>query len=374
MYYNRDNYYVKEGYFMKKLIALILSSLLLFSLVACRKNQDKSTTLEETTTCETTTIKTTTEESSLEVETTDDTYSEYDEIYYNDSLDGCKYVLDAMVNKDMDTLLCYSGHADYEGETDMYDFFKDIDIDKYVIDKDNYIHLDTVRDIIPVTLYISKSDNEMFPVGESEWNFSIIYTAFESVIVFENTAETPKVHIDLPKDNYKYINAVDFCYNLTNYFGESIYDKTQQGKIIDFEYKPQYIDSCATSVINFLQSVGYLKDYADYTVENITNGFEKMIGTVGCDLTLDKSYKKDSNTLDSQHLGAWWSSATLNEETYNKDDDTYTIVIDWWADNMFMVKARTIKYTVSQIEDNQFKLISLEYLYDSKYKNEGGSD
>lgn len=354
---------------MKKLISLILSVLLLFPLVACEKNQDESITSEEDTTTETTT-----EESSLEVETTDDTEPEFDEFFYNESVNNCKTILDAMVNKNIDTLLSYSGHADYEGETDMYDFFKDIDIDKYVIDKDNYIQLYTEGYKLPVTLFISKSDNEMFPVGESKWNFSIIYTAFESVIIFENTAETPKVHIGLPKDDYKYINAVDFCYNLTNFFGESIYDKTQQGKITDFEFKPQYIDSCATSVINFLQSTGYLKNYADYTVENITNGFEKMIGTVGCDFTLDKSYKKDCNTLSSQHLGAWWKSATLSEETYNKDDDTYTIVIDWWADNMFMVKARTIKYTISPIEDYQFKLISVEYLYDTKYQNEGGSD
>lgn len=359
---------------MKKVLLVLLACGMFFIFSGCKNGtlEDKNIQTQQS-------EKTNAESKSFEItstiaETTYNTELEFNEFFYNECVNSCKTIMNAMVNKDIDKLLSYSGHKEYEGPTDMYDFFKDINIDKYIIDEDNYTQLDTERYILPVTLFISKSDNKMFPVGESKWSFLIGYTPFECIVFFENSTETPKVHIGLFDNDFKYSNAVNYCYNLTNYLKETYYDKTQQGKINTFEYKSQYLDMCATPVIRFLQSTGYLKDYADYTVKNITNGFEKMIGTVGCDFTLDKTYKKDTDTLDSQHLGGWWSSATLSEETYNKDDNTYTIVIDWWADNMFMVKARTIRYTITPIEDKQFKLISLEYLYDSKYKIEGGSD
>jgi hypothetical protein len=103
------------------------------------------------------------------------------------------------------------------------------------------------------------------------------------------------------------------------------------------------------------------------TAKGLAIETEKAFGITDVDFA--RYYRYDSET-DSMSFGAGggsWMFADLMSEDFDKETDTYTITIDFYADAAYILKAKTMKYEVVSIGEDGYRMLSSECLYDSGY-------
>lgn len=274
--------------------------------------------------------------------------------------------LEALKNKDVIKLSSKSGVKSPEA----YDFFKDIDIESY--EAKNILSEADMR-VFEVTLSITKSSHELFPVGESKW------------ILKTGSAEDSAMRLFVPEgsnvnpiDYYsEHSKVVKFCERFSTEFGcfgtytdfKKVFTDTESLKAIDY---------LASSLCRFLPEVEEYEDDTDdfgYGIPRkwLEEKAEKVLCITGVDLRESKLYIAENDTIEPGFLGANWDYCALVSEEYDEKSRLHTVVIDYYADCVFLVKAKTVKYTVRENEDKSLRLLSTENLYDSGYEVAGGT-
>ncbi|MFA5659523.1 MAG: hypothetical protein WC900_09610 [Oscillospiraceae bacterium] len=342
-----------------KAAAIALACTIVF-LTGCDSRNNSS--LPESTTSATDTAATTTA-ATTEI-TTAKTMSEADK----QLLDYCNTEAESYLEK----IKGYYGKTDISA-SDPYEFFKDIKIESYTCG--NAVPNTIINDGIEYTtgysydviLEIFESDDDAFPVRTSEWTLE----AGPDEVSWINLFARKGIRIDrLTSVRENSRDAAEFCYFFTKQFGvpESITDMqtivptvNSNGEFDNFVY------SCC--VFSFWDNNGSNQNLdADY-IQGIIN---KLLG-IDADLKASKYYEPDTNILNFPAHGGRWYYCAVNSDEYDELNNTHTVTIDFYADTAYLVKARSIKFTVEGKTDKDFKLISTEVTFDSGYKIAMGS-
>lgn len=344
---------------MKTKKAIIILLCAIFSLAGCKDYNSSSigediTSGSETSISEGTTVNTT--------ETTATTLSDNEQQllgYCNDE-----------ANSYLENIKRYYGRTDIM-EKDPYGFFKNISITSYTCELSSPIYR-TYSDVdylygfaYNVRLEISESDDESFPVGTSEWTLEVEPGEGQTVHLFAPKGTTKDRLTSVRKDNR---DAAGFCDLFARQFGvpESISDM-QEIVPTDNLYFDNFVYSCC--VFSMWDNYGSDQNFdADYIREIIN----KRLG-VDVNLKTYKYYVPETNVLNYPAHGGNWYYCAVYSDVYDAELDTHTVVLEYYADTAYLVKAKVIEYTVMGKTDEDFKLISTDVIYDSGFELASGS-
>jgi len=340
---------------MKKIICVFLTIFLCLStLSACAKTSIQNNTTNLTTTNIETTAETTTvdEQATNEKETSDRTAAQF-----------LGYIKGKDI-KSIVSLICLDSIWDdttnrtteEAKKLKAYSIFRDFDVDSYKITEtvpfDNYMHYE-------VELNISKSSNDIFPVGKSRW---ILEVAYETVILFKNVNKT----IIKTRDSSNAVNlCLDFtsafnCFKTLRDFNKLVPDKKDKGVYSGF-----CSNLIALTIYDF-QNKPIKRKQAESNAKN-------TFGITTVDFTMQENYNKQNDTIIVDSWGWLWFYDALSLDNFDSKTKQHTIVINYYADSACILIAKTVKYIVKENGDSTLTLLSTELLYDSGLTIAGGA-
>jgi len=295
--------------------------------------------------------KTSTAGNSSEIETSENGIQSYDRVA-DDFLTKLK-------NGDSEEL----SNLTFARSKEVFDFIKTVKIDDF---KYEIIDISTENDAIvnyKVNLSISKSDSDIFPVGESEWILNLRFGAGNTIQFFKPINS----NIDLSWDNgsKEAILAYNFSrlfkhFKTCSNFNEIVPSVDNQDFYNDF------IFNCAISYLQFTQS-------SDYSVKNVSDYMNSKYGINSVDFKKYEYYDEVNDYISIPGRGGSWDFSSLVSEEFNTETNCKRIIIDYYADCALLVKAKTMKYVVEGNSDENYKLLSTELIYDSGFTPANGS-
>lgn len=361
---------------MKKVISVLLALLLVTGIFAgCGKDNATETTAVETTEEETTTTAPVLTDEQVLALSADDFWTYLnsmknsglpeDEFVQKKAELTAKLFLNYIKNKKVDDIAVFI-ETGSDVSTGACSIFNEIDVDSYEYVAPYYSSYDGQTNF-NVTLHISKSNSELFPVGTSRWILSTGEGMYGSPINYFRRAN--EVFTPIKGDSLG--NAVDFCYDVSNdlgcfetmdNFNKLITDAQSNGSIGWFG---EYLVT-----ILLKNRDGYYSDSA-YPVKmtELETLAKKTFGITNIDFYKEISkYNSSDDTIDTRdgHGGAW-RLATLHSSNYDSSTRIRTIVIDFYSDNAYSLKSKTMEYTLRVNQDDSLTLLSTRLLYDSGY-------
>jgi len=242
-----------------------------------------------------------------------------------------------------------------------YKIFNKIDVDSYEIVPAPYSPSEFL-----VILRISKSDSPLFPLGTSRWRLST-EDNFVTITAFRNINDTC-VGISQSYAS-PFFDAVDFCYQVSARLGcfETMDDfnklaLTTQARN-DFGWFTEYFVSL------LLQNRdGYYSESA-YPVKRteVETLAKKTFGVTNIDFTKYSEYNSADDTINSTGHGVVSYPVSLFSSTYDQATRIRTVVLDFYSDHAYLLKAKTMKYTLRENTDGSLTLLSTRLVYDSGY-------
>jgi len=354
---------------VKKIICILLIIILCFSILsACIKpNTQKNTTTEGTknavTTSENTTESTVAEGSGLiTVKQAKLTATEF---------------LNYMKNKDVKNIINYIGvnntyySSEYSTKEKLknmkpYLFFNDVELDSYkileAVSYDTYIR-------VKATLNISKSGNELFPVGTSTWIIDVEnLDRLNAIQLFKKANETINIISGLNIECSEGTgDAVDFCQRFSTEF-KCFETLTDFKKLVPNTKDRTAINSFCNALLRFLP----LSTYSEYDDRfkriQLENLAQSVLGITGFDFKKSPNYIKAEDSLSLSFLGGNTTFCSLSSEIFDLKTKQYTIVIDYYGDEAFILKAKTVKYIVRVNTDSSLTLLSTKLLFNNDAK------
>ena len=266
---------------------------------------------------------------------------------------NAKIFLDYLKDKDLDNILPLI-RADNSNESKSnyiksYSFIRSIDVESYTITKTEYLGY-FVR--CQIVLNISKSGNELFPVGRSKW---ILEANESSVQLFQNANETIYRISELQNDIVEFCYKFSFelkCYETISDFNILIPDANDE---VTISYFYDNLIRCLPVTFN---------DTFEVKREQLQSLTKSVLGISGLDFTKSTNYNKDEDSLYLYSPSGIWITCSLESNQFNPNTKIRTIVIDYYSDSAYIKKAKTIKYIIKENEDATFTLVSTELLFD----------
>jgi len=369
---------------MKKIFALLITILFIAS---CAKSGDVAT-LDEPTEAKTTITTVAATETST-IPTTTEAQDEYPEPFHNILVDRYRNTdffnerlekmlalifLDCLMKNDYDTISKMMNSNSPEA----YKFINDIKFDKCEIfeeyDKTNYYG------IFKLKFNISKSNNKLFPKGETYW-FLQIGVASSMITGLERCEKNSKADASFKEkeisDESYFCYLFSYCFDI--YETSNDFNKTMvKSKYIPYHGIKKFYE---TTAFKDMGSYGGFYDYLDkldkneigYPVKHLCDYIKKTTGITEFDFIEhdDWCYEYDpvKKTLTpEQGHGGGWSPYTVLSEKYDNNTGIYTTIIDYYSDTAYLVVAKTIKYTHKKDADGTNIMISTEVTYDSGYE------
>ncbi len=219
-----------------------------------------------------------------------------------------------------------------------------------------------------VKMNISESSSEIFPVGESIWRIDVsdhddsYFSAFVREGAEERGVLTGSVaEIDASK-------AVKMCYAFTSEF-DWLFGGEEMSIDIDHAEKQiereRAVDNLLSYCLYFNSMDGITEDGVSFSAEWFENSINKLLGMSGIELSEFSCYNAESNTVSVDSVKYSCGYALLEDEIYDEENGNYSVTLDWYADTIFLAKAFTITYTLSDNDDDTIRLVSAEKIYDS---------
>lgn len=269
--------------------------------------------------------------------------------------------LEALKSKDVKKLCGMAGVISEEA----YDFFKNTDVESYEMGRGvSYKY----GKIFEVTLNITKSSHELFPVGESKWILDSSGSSSGDVLFQPKGVELKR----LLGGNYEFSDVVSFCENFSATF--YCFGTYTDFKEICNEYREdKALDILTEGLIHFMPMDKGLDVSFGLPRKWFEEKAEKVLGITGVDFTKSQFYNAEKDAIVHDDHGGSWNYCTLVSEEYDEESKLHTVVLDFYADVSYLVKAKTVKYIVKENEDGSFRLLSTENLFDSGYEAARGS-
>lgn len=224
---------------------------------------------------------------------------------------------------------------------------------------------------VTVTMDVAESDNEF--VTEGTGDYLMIYYPGEdrSFLPLRKVGELDENRL-LP--SYGNPNDyVDFCTYYTAYFRDFF-----SGETIGDLSEPNVAYSAENAVFN-----AYVAAYRAGGFHNVDNipydefneTLKKMLG-FSADAISAKScmyYNADDDTIEIPGRGTSWVCGWLAEDTDGEEDGTRIVTVDYYEDDFYLVKSRTVRYTVRNNDDGTCSMLKIERLFTSDRDILGGS-
>ena len=271
---------------------------------------------------------------------------------YDDGLDEiANQFLTSVKNKDIKSIV----DLGFYDEAACF-WVNDIKLDRYDLKR---VNSEDFPAKFAVVLYISQSKNDLFPIGTSKWELKIDF-------------DSPGLRVFLFKPVDKMLDiishdvqddVVSFCYRFSLELKcyQSLTDFTQL--VPDYNNGDDFVNFC-TSLIRAL------KFSTDPEVKrtDLQERVKKAFNMASIDFKRAKSYNDETDTIECTFLGGYWAYCTLSSKRFEAKTSQYTVVIDYYADTAFLIKAKTMEYTVKKNNDNSLRLLSTKLIYDSGFE------
>ncbi|MBD5147170.1 MAG: hypothetical protein HDT21_14905 [Ruminococcus sp.] len=94
---------------------------------------------------------------------------------------------------------------------------------------------------------------------------------------------------------------------------------------------------------------------------------EKILGfsADAIDAKNTRLYNADNDTIEIPGRGTSWVCGWLTEDIDGNEDGTRVVTIDYYEDDFYLVKSRTVRYTVRNNDDGTCSMLKIERLYTS---------
>ena len=197
-----------------------------------------------------------------------------------------------------------------------------------------------------VELNVSESKTDLFPTGKSTWKLISVNdenVGFNFIKYFNNVNDKKVLFNDTNK------SYILFCVECTKHFGkEETYNSFSEylsKNVSDSNYMNIY------EVFYLTQEHSY-----DITPEDLKEFSKAKFGIENADFTKWSSYDKKSNSF-TWGRGNYTPFATVSSDKLGSDG-IRTVVTDYYADSLLLVKAYSIEYKLEWKSDKDYKLIS----------------
>ncbi len=226
---------------------------------------------------------------------------------------------------------------------------------------------------VTVTMDVAKSGSEFVTVGRDDY-LMIYYPG-------EDRSFMPLRKVDgldesrlLPVygDSKPYI---DFCTYYTAYFR----DFFSGGTVEDLSAPNVTYDTGNAVFCAYVASrvAGGFPNTDDGIVpyDEFNRTLEKILG-FSADAIDAKScmyYNADEDRIEIPGRGTSWLCGWLTEDTEGNEEGTRVVTIDYYEDDFYLVKSRTVRYTLRNNDDDTYSMLKIERLFTSDRNILGGS-
>lgn len=84
-------------------------------------------------------------------------------------------------------------------------------------------------------------------------------------------------------------------------------------------------------------------------------------------------YNADEDRIEIPGRGTSWLCGWLTEDTEGSEEGTRVVTIDYYEDDFYLVKSRTVRYTLRNNDDDTYSMLKIERLFTSDRNILGGS-
>lgn len=292
--------------------------------------------------------------------------------YWDEQLD---LFIDSLIYKDYDKFFELVGLRGYhldqfdaddgslKNVTSAYSFIEDFEIENYTIVDSHPGHFDGRKYM--VELEVSESNTSYMPVGKSIWDVEVGIDEVSMVQLFKPHNEEVVVVRNLEDDSpAHFVNRAAAMLRLT----ETIDDFNTI--VPDVDAENHLFDRFCIRMMKLL--IGKFEN--EYiTATDLEAEVEKVFGITEVDFTKHSHYIPETDSMSFGAGGGSWTYNNLVSEDFDEKSGVNTIVIDFYADAAYILKAKTMKYEVMDNREEGFKMLSSELIYDSGYEPLYGS-
>ncbi len=238
-----------------------------------------------------------------------------------------------------------------------YGFLKDVKIKGYQVLSSEERQYDGRRYI--VELDIEESQTPYFTKGKSNWQVEFGIDGSSPLQLFK----PQEVQIN-PIQFSETSHSVNFAYKAAVYL--ELFEDIDDFNVIvpGTDVKEFYFDQFTLNMMRLLYN---RFENMFITAEGLKTEVEKAFGITDVEFTRYYRYDPETDSMSFGAGGGMWMFTDLVSEEFDKETDTYTITIDFYADAAYLLKAKTMKYKVVKTEEDEYRMISSECLYDSGY-------
>lgn len=256
----------------------------------------------------------------------------------------------------------YNHAADENENTRAYSFIRDdVDVASYKIvsneTKEGFCRF-------TVELNISASDNDLFPIGTGEWFLDFDNFNYRISLFRETDKEINIITYNNQNDIVEFCRSFSFeldCYKSVTDFNTLIPDDDDELA----GYFCQRLIRCLPIEFDNNGSSRVKR-------KELEKQAKSVLGITTLDVTKSKFYDKQSDSeIMELHAGSD-SACSLVSDQVNPKTNQRVVVIDYYSDTAYILKAKTIQYTLRMNADKSFTLISTELLYDSGFQVASG--
>ena len=241
---------------------------------------------------------------------------------------------------------------------------ENIRIDSYKIIGESY-NGDTEEYKVTVMLDVTESSVEEIDVAKSWYDFINVLR--------EDRAYMPLRH----KGDYDYDEsrvlpsfgregenrAVSFCNDFTAYFSDMFAgDDVTDFSAPDISKAPDLIFCSLFTARNYYPGTDFEMSYDIFDA-----ALSEMFG-FSADVTEIKKtncYNAEKDTVSIPGRGSSWLCGYLADKSYDEENKTHTITIDYYEDEFYLVKSQTYRYTVRENENGSLTMLRMERLFKS---------
>ena len=199
-------------------------------------------------------------------------------------------------------------------------------------------------------LNVSESKTDLFPTGRSNWKLIVLNdedsgpAGMSYIYYFGNVKNEKALYSSVGKD------YLHFCVECTKHFGKA----ETYNSISSYLSK----DITDTKYMNIYEIYYLTQKSHDTAVKPaVLNQFAKSrFGIENADFTKWRSYNKSTDSFEWGR-GTYFPFASASSDKLGSDN-VRTVVIDYYADSMLLVKEYSIEYKLAWKSDDDYKIIS----------------
>lgn len=222
-----------------------------------------------------------------------------------------------------------------------------------------------IRYEVTVTMDVAESDSEFITVGKGDYLMIYYPDEDSSFLPLRKAGELDESRL-LPSygDPKDYISL---CTYYTAYFRNFF-----SGDVIDDLSAPNAANSVESAVFCAYVAARRAGGFSDtdngiipYNEFNET--LEKILGfsADAIDAKNNLYYNADNDTIEIPGRGISWICGWLAEDADSGEDGTRVVTIDYYEDDFYLVKSRTVRYTVRNNDDGTCSMLKIERLFTS---------